>query len=54
MTTQEAKNYVKSALQMVMDDDYPDVLNNCVGELVDFGFSFEEATEIVENYQKNN
>ena len=43
MTKTEAINYIRSEMQMVLDDDYPDKMDSLVDELVDMGYGEEAA-----------
>jgi hypothetical protein len=47
MTREQAIEYVKAHFETVLDDEYPDEIEECVMYLWRDGFSEEEAEEIV-------
>ena len=52
MTKTEAINYIRSEMQMVLDDDYPDRMESLVDELVDQGYGEEAAEELIFDTQE--
>ena len=52
MTKTEAINYIRSEMQMVLDDDYPDKMDSLVDELVDMGYGEEAADELIFDTQE--
>ena len=52
MTKTEAINYIRSEMQMVLDDDYPDRMESLVEELVDQGYGEEAAEELIFDTQE--
>ena len=47
MTKTEAINYIRSEMQTVLDDDYPDRMESLVDELVDEGYNADDAEELI-------
>ena len=47
MTKTEAINYIRSEMQTVLDDDYPDKMDSLVDELVEEGYGEEAAEELI-------
>ena len=52
MTKTEAINYVRTAMETVLDDDYPDRMESLVDELVDEGYDADDAEELVFDTQE--
>ena len=52
MTKTEAINYIRSEMQTVLDDDYPDKMDSLVDELVDQGYGEEAAEELIFDTQE--
>ena len=46
MTKTEAINYIRSEMQTVLDDDYPDRMESLVDELVDEGYDEDDAESL--------
>ena len=47
MTKTEAINYIRSEMQTVLDDDYPDRMESLVDELIEDGADPDDADEWV-------
>ena len=47
MTKTEAINYIRTAMETVLDDDYPDMMESLVDELVDEGYNADDAEELI-------
>ena len=52
MTKTEAINYVRSEMQTVLDDDYPDKMESLVDELIDMGYGEDAAEELIFDTQE--
>ena len=52
MTKTEAINYIRSEMQTVLDDDYPDRMESLVDELVDEGYGEDAAEELIFDTQE--
>ena len=52
MTKTEAINYIRSEMQTVLDDDYPDRMESLVDELVDEGYDEDDAEELILDTQE--
>ena len=52
MTKTEAINYIRTEMEMVLDDDYPDKMESLVYELVDQGYGEEAAEELIFDTQE--
>ena len=52
MTKTEAINYIRTEMEMVLDDDYPDKMESLVGELVDEGYDEDDAEELIFDTQE--
>ena len=52
MTKTDAINYIRSEMQMVLDDDYPDRMESLVDELVEEGYGEEAAEELIFDTQE--
>jgi len=52
MTKTEAINYIRSEMQTVLDDDYPDKMESLVDELVDMGYGEAAADELIFDTQE--
>ena len=52
MTKTEAINYVRSEMQTVLDDDYPDKMESLVDELIDMGYGEAAADELIFDTQE--
>ena len=52
MTKTEAINYIRSEMQTVLDDDYPDKMDSLVDELVEEGYGEEAAEELIFDTQE--
>ena len=52
MTKTEAINYIRSEMQTVLDDDYPDRMESLVDELVDEGCDEDDAEELIFDTQE--
>jgi len=47
MTKTEAINYIRTAMETVLVDDYPDMMESLVDELVDEGYNADDAEELI-------
>ena len=47
MTKTEAINYIRTAMETVLDDDYPDKMESLVDELVEEGYDADDAEELI-------
>ena len=47
MTKTEAINYIRTEMETVLDDDYPDRMESLVDELVDEGYNADDAEELI-------
>ena len=47
MTKTEAINYVRTAMETVLDDDYPDRMESLIDELIEDGCDPDDAEEWV-------
>ena len=52
MTKTEAINYIRTEMEMVLDDDYPDKMESLVYELVDEGYDEDDAEELIFDTQE--
>jgi hypothetical protein len=52
MTKAEAINYIRTAMETVLDDDYPDKMESLVDELVDEGYGEDDAEELIFDTQE--
>ena len=52
MTKTEAINYIRTAMETVLDDDYPDRMESLVDELVDEGYDEDDADELIFDTQE--
>ena len=52
MTKTEAINYVRTAMETVLDDDYPDRMESLVDELVEEGYDADDADELIFDTQE--
>ena len=52
MTKPDAINYIRSEMQTVLDDDYPDRMESLVDELVDEGYDEDDAAELIFDTQE--
>ena len=47
MTKAEAINYIRTAMETVLDDDYPDKMESLIDELIEDGADPDDAEEWV-------
>ena len=52
MTKTEAINYIRSQMETVLDDDYPNRMESLVDELVDEGYGEAAAEELIFDTQE--
>ena len=52
MTKTEAINYIRTAMETVLDDDYPDKMESLVDELVEEGYDADDAEELIFDTQE--
>ena len=52
MTKTEAINYIRTEMETVLDDDYPDRMESLVDELIDMGYGEEAAYELIFDTQE--